>query len=99
MRLIDQDALMKQYEREVQLMFGETVTIKEIRRFLGTRPTIDAVPVVHGEWQDFCGGKMRMCSCCKHAYDNTCNDIDGEWAFCPKCGAKMDKEDANEANG
>lgn len=57
-------------------------------------PTIDAEPVRHGKWDDLCRGKVRLCSCCKHHFDNTCNDIDGNWIFCPNCGAKMDLEDA-----
>lgn len=49
-RLIDHDALMKAFEREVALMFGETVTIKAIRHFLAGRPTVEAEPVTRGEW-------------------------------------------------
>lgn len=56
-------------------------------------PTVDAEPVKHGSWGDLCRGKARVCSCCKHHFDNTCNDIDGEWIFCPNCGAKMYLED------
>lgn len=94
-RLIDHDALMKAFEREVALMFGETVTIKAIRRFLAGRPTVEAKPVTRGEWQDLCRGKVRVCSCCKNHFDNTCNEIDDEWKFCPSCGARMegDKDD------
>ena len=52
--------------------------------------TVDAVPVVHGRWEDFCRGKMCCCSICKAEFDNTCNEIHGEWYYCPNCGAKMD---------
>lgn len=51
---------------------------------------VEAAPVVHGRWEDFCGGKMCCCSACKAEFDNTCNEIHGEWKFCPNCGAKMD---------
>ena len=54
------------------------------------QPTIEAAPVVHGRWDDFCNGKMCCCSVCKAEFDNTCNDIHGEWKFCPNCSAKMD---------
>ena len=52
--------------------------------------TVDAVEVVHGRWDDFARGKMCCCSICKVEFDNTCNDIHGEWHHCPNCGAKMD---------
>jgi hypothetical protein len=54
--------------------------------------TVDAAPVVHGRWEDFCGDKMCCCSVCKAEFDNTCNEIHGEWCYCPNCGAKMDLE-------
>lgn len=52
----------------------------------------EVAEVRHGEWGDLCRGKMRICSCCKYDFDNTCNAIDDEWMFCPNCGAKMDGE-------
>jgi hypothetical protein len=55
-------------------------------------PAVDAVEVVHGRWEDFCGNKMCCCSVCKAEFDNTCNEIHGEWCYCPNCGAKMDLE-------
>lgn len=60
---------------------------------LDDAPSVDAEPVRHGKWGDLCRGKVRICNCCKHNFDNTCNDIDGEWMFCPHCGAKMDGGD------
>lgn len=59
-------------------------------------PAVDAKPVKHGSWGDLCRGKVRVCSCCKHHFDNTCNDIDGEWIFCPNCGAKMDADERTQ---
>ena len=53
------------------------------------QPTVDAVEVVHGRWEDFCRGKMCCCSVCKAEFDNTCNEIHGEWNYCPNCGADM----------
>ena len=40
-------------------------------------PTIEAAPVVHGRWDDFCNGKMCCCSACKAEFDNACNEIHG----------------------
>lgn len=64
-----------------------------VRDVINDMPSVDAEPVQHGKWGDLCRGKVRVCSCCKHHFDNTCNDIDGEWIFCPTCGAKMNLED------
>lgn len=55
-------------------------------------PTIDAVPVVHGEWIDESFGYnwYGKCSVCGEAYN-----IDswyGSFNFCPNCGARMDGE-------
>ena len=52
-------------------------------------PTVDAVPVVHGEWTDKDGG-IATCS--------VCGDRWGVWSvmkYCPNCGAKMDGKDGD----
>ena len=85
MRLIDAD------EAKKALTGWDTdPTDEEIERTIDGLPTIVAAPVVHGRWDDFCNGKMCCCSVCKAEFDNTCNDIHGEWKFCPNCGAIMD---------
>lgn len=61
-------------------------------------PIVDAEPIRHGEWGDLCNGKVRVCSYCKHNFDNTCNDIDGEWMFCPHCGTTMDTKSEEAQN-
>ena len=55
-------------------------------------PTIDAVPVVHGEWIDMKLGDELMPTICK------CSVCGATWAgvggyiYCPNCGARMDGE-------
>ena len=51
------------------------------------QPTIEAVPVVHGEWiaQDE-GLTKFMCSICKG------KNYGGHEKFCPNCGADMRKK-------
>lgn len=55
-------------------------------------PSANVAPVVHGRWvmdgKDHC-----HCSECKDGR-NIRTQIG--WAFCPNCGAKMDKEGKNE---
>ena len=63
---------------------------KALKKMMQNAPTVDAVEVVHGRWEDFCRDKMCCCSVCKAEFDNTCNEIHGEWYYCPNCGAKMD---------
>lgn len=49
-------------------------------------PTIEAVPVVHGEWV---GGKWwKECSECSEVFTPTTKEPN----FCPECGADMRKK-------
>ena len=99
MRIIDADALMNAHiecpEHISFFDFGEMVEL-----FLQTvdeQPTIDAVPVVHGEWilshedvdgSPFTGERCSICDWWKSM---------GVYNYCPNCGAKMDgKENNNE---
>lgn len=61
----------------------------EFDQVIMTQPTIEAVPVVNGEWIK--AENTWVCSVCHkenaYAYDETlCRFTD---FFCPKCGAKM----------
>ena len=99
MRLIDADAL--DLDREVELA-DDWKTAHEIANCVKYAPTVDAAPVVHGEWIGEHGEHVPLmngipadsCSC----------SICGEWLvasdeygtlgyYCPNCGAKMDLED------
>lgn len=54
-------------------------------------PAVDAVQVVHGWWEP-CNDYNGYCRCskCHDVYIDPAWQIDGKWAFCPHCGAKMD---------
>lgn len=45
--------------------------------------TVDAVPVVHGEWKWSNGGQCSECGFHNSNFD---------YNFCPNCGAKMDRD-------
>ena len=51
-------------------------------------PTIDAVPVVHGMWDDSFDGITPVCSIC-HMTHNCLNRTP---EYCPHCGAKMEEK-------
>ena len=91
-RLIDADALIQIFEadekaladREFQLAaIGAANTVRKM-------PTVDAVPVRHGQWMSREEGAVYpfweryTCSVCgKHADDTD---------YCPHCGARMVEE-------
>ena len=59
--------------------------------YLKTRPTVDAVGVVHGRWElkHIGVGHYWECSVC---HTNPCIYVTENTKFRPNCGAKMDGE-------
>lgn len=92
MRLIDADELCEGRVENDPVVIAVKCT-----------PTIDAVPVVHGEWEkiplnmapDYFAYKYNLrkkCSACGYAMPQ-------EWPnfnICPNCGAKMDGGEKNK---
>ena len=80
MRLIDADALIK------FLGTPEDWRDEAINKIISNYPTVDAVPVVRGEWEIAIGydpnKKVQCQNCYKMAYEPT--------PYCPNCGAKME---------
>lgn len=72
---------------------GEVCAITNIEIEIKKLPTIDAVPVVHGRWEEADDGDGKVCSTCGEDF---CDIVMGcnvhEWKYCPNCGAKMDGE-------
>lgn len=70
---------------------GKTMAMYEqiFRQRVEMAPTIDAVPVVHGEWhidRTF----MPFSTSCSECGCTLFEDGAWEWNYCPNCGAKMD---------
>lgn len=92
MRPIDADALKKAFCNHCDGDEPCTEPCVDIG-LIETAKTIDAVPVVHGEWRRHKKGGI-YCSVCKH--DNHCGDVRlimsyvQKFPICPWCGAKMD---------
>ena len=95
MRLIDADALgVGRCSRDV-LPADYCAGWNGLIRLLEKAPTVDAVPVVHGRWDDsgrytFPGGSTAVrcteCGCALTVSEFRLNN----WNYCPVCGAKMD---------
>ena len=95
MRLIDADALgVGRCSRDV-LPADYCAGWNGLIRLLEKAPTVDAVPVVHGRWDNMDGYKTRkVCSMC--GWDVT--EYGKFYSYCPNCGAKMDGGDGDAAD-
>ena len=83
------------YNKLTLLRIGDT--IDRIYEKYRTLPTVDAVEVVHGRWENF-GEHRKMdlrCSVCNNRASKFVGGTEDWWdmwkpAYCPNCGAKMD---------
>lgn len=92
-RLIEVNALME----KIRLManrtsFGEmspsNISGIEVCGLILDAPAVDAVEVVHGQWELHANGSAT-CSVC-HRTTLYAWDFDNAFNYCPHCGAKMD---------
>lgn len=93
MRLIDADKLTKRFKQLKGVDSLANMFITDVVKEIQGQPTVEAVPVVHGEW--IVGSKPRCSVCGKSAL----REFDREdWLshvpsdFCPHCGADMRKK-------
>ena len=89
MRLIDVEPIIRFIEdglnnSDKKKAFGYDAI--EILSEIEYAPTVDAVPVVSGRWNDVDYGLAYQCSVCGHSTEWQLSD------YCPNCGAKMDGE-------
>ena len=100
MRLIDADELINKLNKFESDVHGSaecyssvteiTETIEYVGILIDETPTVEAVPVVHGEWvNEYINRYGHPCHCCSvcgfHASHQDKN-------FCPECGADMRKK-------
>ena len=93
-RLIDVDAIT---DSEIidYLGIDYASCLPDVRDMLNDQPTIEAVPVVHGEWEeitdDWSDETIYRCSVCGEDFVTIdCTPVENLYNFCPNCGAKME---------
>lgn len=68
---------------------------KELEWIINSQPTVDAKPVVHGEWIDtqpeYHHGYCRNAHVCSNCHDYYTTEYD-DLFYCPRCGAYMKGE-------
>ena len=99
-RLINADALQMQIDeyaehirrlKKGKIPKAELAVLLDCKACVDNAPTVDAVPVVHGEWIDRNGSivapfwERYECSECGARSDNS--------KYCPNCGARMDADE------
>ena len=103
-RLIDANDALERLEKAEQEMVVvsmvgcKAVSMYGVIKFIKTRPTVDAVEVVHGRWVYDSGSGKYFCSACdENALSFKKDTIYGGELYevcltdyCPNCGAKMD---------
>ena len=103
MRLVDADALVKEAGKLWSEMPDGEELSKELMKAINHAPTIDAVPVKHGQWTeqhvDYASDcaideiQELKCSVCGLYHTTPYMYNITHYKFCPNCGAKMDLED------
>ena len=89
-RLIDADRMKKVPE----IQMANFNSIEGVREWVDRQPTIEAVPVVYGEWifdkytAKF--GKPYRCSNCNEEFGDT-------YSFCPNCWSRMNSGTQNSS--
>ena len=102
-RYIDADALKRNLRNNdgSKILGHSVVRLFQLDEFIDAQPTVEAVPVVHGRWQecdwveyDGHGECIRypkmglVCTNCRNAFKK--EFITARVNYCPNCGSKMD---------
>ena len=92
MRLIDADYAQEQLNiAEFECGVNFQTDCDHVRNFLNAHPTVDAVPVAHGRWEEADDGDGVVCSVCREDFCTIYLETE-RFNYCPNCGARMDGE-------
>lgn len=91
MRLIDADALSAELKEDSDPSVAGLI-LEILALTVDAAPTVDAVPVVHGQWKRVISTHFLECSeCGKPLYVHSIAYTHRN--YCSKCGAYMGRED------
>lgn len=90
--LISRSAL-KKYMRDYKWEFALNSDFSKAIEMVDVQPTIEAVPVVHGEWENVGDNEEDLCFRCTNCNTEFSCEINmRQFAkHCPNCGADMRK--------
>ena len=92
---------------KLYLLWGSDNALTTMEDIMSDIPAADVAPVRHGRWIEDertypgPGLKNNLCSACGEVAGAWKEGLEPgrKWAYCPNCGAKMDrKEDGHEAD-
>lgn len=83
MRLIDVDAFIEYAKERLDICADDLISM------INEQPTVEAKPIVHGEWTHTGYADEFECSNCKIQMALS-DDENAHPNFCPNCGARMD---------
>lgn len=92
-RLIDADELFINLDGMMAVSPTGYIHGDTVADMISDAPTVDAEPVRHGQWEyvDYGGFGNWHCSHCREICITN-----GDYDYCPNCGAKMDAERKEE---
>lgn len=107
MRLVDADALRREIGKLWETEPDGIELCKEIMKAVNHAPTLGAVPVVHGRWEEqtvnsneeenyICDWQSARCSVCKQYLTTPYMYYFEHYDYCPNCGAKMSAKEDGE---
>jgi hypothetical protein len=87
MRLVDADKADVEF---ITCYYADHCYIEDVQEWLDEQPTIEAKPVVHGEWEKVGDEKDWRCTACKSVFCFPVGDpIRLKHNYCSDCGADM----------
>lgn len=91
----DMDSFITRYKDSEKIIWKTAHrTLVFAKEIIGLQPTVEAVPVVHGEWiiktDEYEFAKWDECSICGHKLKAI--GCGKDFNFCPNCGADMRKK-------